>query len=253
MPYKTGKRPARPGAIAMRFGAYFNDAHLPVPPAAFGRPWLISQWYMFANDRCGDCVFAGGAHETMLLAADAGNSAIFTSSGVVSDYSAVTGYVDGDPSTDNGTDVQQAAAYRQKTGLIDASGARHKIDVYTSLHPGNLDQLALATFLFGCVGVGVMLPSNAESQFDAHRAWNVEADSPGVEGHYIPCVGRNSVGNYLFVTWGRLHAATPAWVRTYMDEGICYISRERLRASGLSPQGLNLAALDDDYRQLTSS
>jgi hypothetical protein len=77
-------------------------------------------------------------------------------------------------------------------------------------------------------------------------------NAPGGDGHYIPCIGRNSLGFFLFVTWGRLQAATPAWVQTYMDEGLVYISRERLNGQGLSPQGFNAAALEDDFREVTA-
>ena len=177
---------------------------------------------------------------------------IFSTSNVLADYAAVTGFVASKPETDVGTDPQQAAAYRQKTGLVDASGARHKIDVYTALRVGDVEQLALAVYLTGCAGVGVALPDNAEDQFDNGEVWTVEPNQPGGDGHYICCIGRNSHGNFLFVSWGRLQAATPQWVKTYMDEGIAYLSRERLSSKGLSPQGFNLAALEDDFREVTS-
>jgi hypothetical protein len=209
---------------------------------------------MFGNDVYGDCVWAGAAHETMLLRADAGATfAPFTSQTVEADYSAVTGFVQGRDDTDNGTDVSEAAAYRRKTGIIDALGTRHTIDVYAALRVGDTSQLALATFLFGAVGIGVILPDNAEDQFTQAEIWDTDKRPPQNNGgHYIPCVGRNSVGNFLFVSWGRLQAATPRWVQCCMDEGLVYISRERLRVSGLSPQGFDAAALDADFKEVTS-
>lgn len=252
MDFRRGKKPARGDAVKMKFGAYFKAPNLPAVPAAFGRPWLIRSWGMLGNDSAGDCVFAAGAHETMMLHADAATTIpTFTTNTTIRDYSAVTGYVPGNPATDDGSDVQQVAAYRQKIGLLDILGARHRIDIYAALRIGDLDELALATFILGTAGVGVALPDNAERQFDNGEVWDIEPNAPGGDGHYVPCIGRNSVGNFLFVTWGRLQAATPAWIRTYMDEGICYISRERLKTSGLSPQGYDLAALEADYSTLT--
>ncbi len=252
MNYKRGKRPARPGSIQMLFGAYFNADKLPLPPLVFGRPWLVSALGILGNDRFGDCVWAGAAHETLMLEADANQlMAVFTSNNVLSDYSAATGFVQSDPATDQGTDVQAAAKYRQQTGIVDLNGRRHQIDVYAALRTGDLEQLALAVSILGIAGVGVSLPDNAESQFNMGEAWDVQDNAPGSDGHYIPCIGRNSRGNYLFVSWGRLQAATPRWVATYMDEGICYLSRERLKSSGLSPQGFNMAALEEDFRNLT--
>ncbi len=256
MNYKRGKKPARSGAIQMLFGSYFDVSKLPPPPLRFGRPGLIHQWGMLANDRYGCCVWSGGDHESMMLeAAAAAPVATFTGSNALADYAACTGFVASDPNTDQGTDVMEAAKYRQRVGLIDFTGKRHKIDVYTALKAGNLQQLALAVFYLGVAGVGVLLPDNAEDQFDMGEAWDIVPGHPPLpnEGHYIPCVGRNSKGDYLFVSWGRLQAAKPKWVVTCMDEGVAYLSRERLKASGLSPQDLNLAKLNDDFRQLTGT
>ena len=250
--FKLGLKVAGPKP-QLSFGTYFKAAKLPPVPTRFGRPWLVQTWGVFGNDIAGDCVWAGAAHETMMFSADVGSSVLFDTQEVLSDYSAVTGYVYGDDSTDQGTDMTEAAAYRQKTGIIDADGQRHKIDVYASLRNGDLGQLKLAAYLLGAVGVGVNFPDTAMDQFNNGDVWDIEASSKNAGGHYIPCIGRNSVGNFLFVTWGRLQAATPAWVRQYMNGGIAYLSRERLSARGLSPQGFNLAQLNDDFAQITKS
>jgi hypothetical protein len=251
--FKLGMTSFTPPKLKLK--TYFKPAKLPPVPKVVGRPWLIKpgHWGMMANDTVGDCVLAGGAHETMLFNADAQCPvAEFTDQNVLADYSAITGYVPGDENTDQGTDPDAAASYRRKTGLIDASGVRHKIDVYADLKNRDLDQLALAVFLFGVAGIGVNLPQKAMDQFNRFDVWKVALPDRILGGHYIPCVGRNSAGNYLFVTWGRLQAATPSWVRRYMVGGIAYMSRERLNAQGLSPQGYNAAALNDDFNTVTA-
>jgi hypothetical protein len=251
--FKLGKKPARPEAVALKFGAYFKSAELPAVPPVFGHPWLIQYWGMLGNDSVGDCVWAAAAHETMMLRADAGEMVpLFTNRVVLSDYSAVAGYDPSDPATDQGTDMQEAAQYRQKTGVLDASGNRHKIEIYTALKAGDLDELAQAVYLNGAVSVGVQLPDSAEDQFDHAEPWDVVSGTNIVGGHCISCIGRNSRGDFLFVSWGRLQSATQAWVRQYMDEGICYVSPERLNAKGLSPQGFDGAALLADFRTVTA-
>jgi len=263
MLYCRGLRPPRAGAIQLRFGAFFSAADLPIVPVRFGRAGLIKSWGMFGNDKWGCCAWAGSAHETMMLCADAATPLappqlppakavpIFQTENILADYAAATGFNPTMPFSDQGTDLQQMCAYRQKTGIIDFTGKRHTIDVYADLRVGDLAELSLATYLNGATGVGVSLPSNAEDQFDNGEVWSVVPNQPGGDGHYISCIGRNSVGNYIFVTWGRLQAATPAWVQTYMNSGVAYISRERLNAKGLSPQGYNAAALNDNFKQLT--
>ena len=244
--YKLGLKPPRPDSIAMKFGSYFKAADLPAVPKVFGRPWLIRNWGMLGNDHYGDCYWAGAAHETAMLCADADIKVpTFTTNNVLSDYRDCTG-----SSADEGTDMQQGAAYRQKTGIVDILGKRHTIDIYTALRPGDLKELDLAVFLLGIAGVGVQLPNSTQYQFNNAEPFSVVRGADVIGGHYIPVIGRNSMGDYLAVTWGRLTAITPGWIAEYMDQGTAILSRERLSQKGLSPQGYNLSQLTDDYHNL---
>jgi len=63
MPFFLGKKPARDGAITFRFARYFDRSALPTPPKIFGRYAAVHQWEVLGNDACGDCVWAGAAHE----------------------------------------------------------------------------------------------------------------------------------------------------------------------------------------------
>src|SRR4029077_18940153 len=102
----------------------------PPPPTEFGHEKLVAAngWQMLGNgpdntvspgfQGAGDCVFAGGGHETMLWTLEAGSGAEFTGATAISDSSAVTGYNPKDPNSDQGTDVREALKYRQNTGLI---------------------------------------------------------------------------------------------------------------------------------------
>ena len=61
MRFKLGKRPARPGAIKLKFGTFFDAKALPVPPKVFGHESIGKPWGMLANDQVSNCVFAGAA------------------------------------------------------------------------------------------------------------------------------------------------------------------------------------------------
>jgi len=240
--YKLGKTPAR-NTVALKFAMVFNADVLPTPPKAFGHENLMADgnWHGLGNDSVGCCVFAGAAHEHMLWTMVGGQPrSRFTVKDVLSDYSAVTGYDPAKPDSDQGTDMQVAAAYRQKTGILDATGTRHKIDAYAALRVGDLDELALATWLFGACGCGFQIPSSAEAQFEAGEPWDIVAGDTTVGGHYVPCVGRNENGNFLFITWGKVQEATRRWVGMYMDEGISYLSLEALNSNTkLTPEGFS--------------
>lgn len=248
MIYKLGKKPARTGAVKFRFAAYTDAAALPMPPAAFGHETLISSWPMLGNDRYGDCVWAGAAHETMLLAKEAGKSVIFTDTNVLSDYAAATGFNANDPSTDQGTDLQEAASYRRKTGIIDATDCRHAIANYLALEPGDMKNLLLAAYMF-IAGVGLQLPASALDQAARNQVWDVVPGSPNAGGHYVPLLGRRADGLLVFVSWGNIQLATERFVQTYCDEAIAYLSEEDL-TNRKSPDGFDYVTLAADLARL---
>jgi hypothetical protein len=249
--YFLGKKPAREGAIKFAFDKYFDVPSLPKPPKRFLSNKLPPNWKMFANDQCGDCVWAGAAHEHMKWGFEAGQLITFTDEDVLADYSACTGYDPANPDTDQGTDLQAALSYRRKTGIMDEIGIRRTIDSYVALAPGDPDQVALAAYLMGACSVGVILRQNNVDQFDALLPWAPDDSSPIIGGHYVPCIGRNSANNLVVVTWGRLHAMTPKFVQAQMDEGAACLDFDRL-TKGFSPQLFDIATLKADLAALAN-
>jgi hypothetical protein len=252
---KLGKRPARRGAVSFTFRDFFNPDSLPKPPEVFGHYFLGSGTFgVLGNDQYSDCVFAGAAHETMIWSKEGGREvARFTEMDVLDDYAAVTGFNPADPATDQGTDMQTAASYRRKTGVRDASNRRHTIDSYVALSVGDVDELVLATWLTGASGVGLQFPAQSMTQFKAGQVWTVPTIPKMDGGHYVPCVGRNSAGNLLVITWGRLQAMTPAYYQRFSDEALAYISLEILNAKNLSPEGFDADGLRAQLAKLNGT
>lgn len=245
---KLGKKPARPGAVKLELKQYLPSA-LPPIPATFGHDSLVSNWGMLANDRFGCCVFSGAAHESMAWNAAAHKVVTFSDKSVLSDYSAVTGFNPKDPSTDQGTDMAKAAAYRRKTGVVDAAGQRHKVAAYLAIRPGNLRELYAAAYLFGAVGIGLRFPDTAMDQFNANQPWTVRRGAHIEGGHYVPVLARR--GGYIdVVTWGRVQPMTESFFEMYCDEAIVYLSEEYL-SGGKTPEGFNDAQLRDDLAEVT--
>lgn len=259
---RIGKLPAREGAVKFSLAHYLPQDALPPAPTAFDHHGLVTDWGMLANDSVGCCVFSGAGHETELWNAEAGKFVIFDARAVLSDYSAVTGYDPNDPNSDQGTDMEVAAKYRRKTGVLDAGGFRHKVGAYVALpgvrahgdnDPAMLDTLASAAYLFAAIGVGIEFPSSAMDQFNNNQPWDVVNGSPIEGGHYIPVIGRLENGNYLCVTWGQVQEVTPAFLLKYVDEAIVYLSTEFLNGQGQSIDGFDLAALNADIAALGGS
>lgn len=245
MKYALGKLPARPGAVKLKLTDYLT---LPKSPKIFGHEKLVTNWEMLGNDTVGDCVLAGAGHETMLWNREASKTVVITDQDAISDYSAITGYNPKNPNSDQGTDMQVAASYRQKTGIKDANNKRHKISAYVALSVGDVTELRAAIYLFSAVGVGIQFPSSAMDQFKEGKSWTVVKGSETEDGHYIPCVGYDT-RNIFLVTWGKCIKASDGFIKKYMDEGIVYLSEEFLKL-GVSPDGFDLSQLRADLKEL---
>ncbi len=245
MLFKTGKLPARPGAVRLKFGAYYSGTQITVPAEPFGKPWLVPGM-MLGNTVAGDCVIVSGINGVMTACAMTGKPIpTFTADTALADYAAATA-PGGWPATDPGLDLQVGAAYRQKVGLADASGARHKIGIYTALDAariqnGDLSELWLAMSLYFAVDLGVLLPTSAQQQFQDQVPWTLEPGEMGEEGHCVCACGRNSRGYPYARTWGGLQGITPQWLSAFIDEGVVYVPIE-----AATP------ALLDDFKQVTA-
>lgn len=245
MTYCFGKLPARANAIKFKLSTYADFSALPSIPKDFGHEENMPvPWGMLGNDNYGCCTVAGGAHESMLWSNMARKPLAFKTADVLRDFQAITGQP---PSADVGADMQQAAAYRQRTGLLGADGQRHKIAAYLEIRPGNLTELYAAMYLFGAVGIGIQFPDTAMDQFNSHQAWHIVSGSKIEAGHYIPGVALRS--NIVVVTWGRFQAMRPSFFAAYCDEAVAYVTQESL-VNGKSPEGFDYAALITDLHNL---
>jgi hypothetical protein len=241
-----GKLPARPNAVLLKFATYADFSALPPVPADFGHEEYVPSipWGMNGNDVAGVCVVAGGAHETILFNRMAGKTITITTQDTFADFQSITGLP---PSPLVGADMQKAAAFRQKYGLRDSTGQRHKIAAYVALRPGDLRELYAAMYLFGAVGVSIHFPTSGFDQFRRHQAWAVVSGMHIEADHYIPCMALRS--NIVCVTWGRFQAIRPSFYAAMSDEALAYISQEALIA-GKSPEGFDYAALATDLNLL---
>jgi len=256
MIYKRGKKPSRPlPAKAFLFKSVFNPAKLPTPPIRFGHQGLMGKepWHMLGNDEYGNCVWAAKAHMQYLWSLLGENERVrITTADVLSDYAAQTGFSADNPDSDQGTDMQAAAEYHRLVGIRDARNIRHKVFAYVALEHGNVNQLALATYLFGAVEIGLSLPDDCDDLFEAGKVWKV-SDSKPSGGHTVTIVGRDEHGNFIAVTWGKLQHIEPAFIAKYMDEGYAFLNSEILNLKGLSAEAYDKVALTRMLSQVCTS
>lgn len=239
---RLGKKPFTPDSRDLRFKAFRKPKELPKRPKQFGNEGVVNEWDVLGNHDCGDCVFAGAAHEHMLWCGVVGTPTTFKTEDVVQAYSDVTGYKPGDDSTDNGTIVRDALKYRVETGIKDSKGVAHKIGAYVRIQPGNTDYLFEALWLFDAVGIGIQFPDSAFDQFEAGQPWKIVKGAPVSGGHYIPLVARRN--RLLCVTWGKIQEITLGFYQKYCDEAWAFISEDDLK-DGKSMEGFDLQSLKE--------
>jgi hypothetical protein len=251
---RLGKKPATHDPQDLLFTKYVDAAQMPPAPAEFGHEKLFPPkgWGMLGNDEWGDCAWAGPAHETMLLSTEGGHPATFTTTGVLSDYAAGTGFdpkagPPGSNPTDQGSNVREVLSYRRKTGIVDAAQKRHKIGAFVKLEPKNLAQIYQAMYLFQAVGIGIEFPGSAMEQFREGKPWSVVPGAQIEGGHYVCCVAKHQ--NIDIVTWGALQQMTVEFFEKYCDEAWAYLSTEDLQKEK-DPEGFNLSQLKKDLANL---
>ena len=247
---KLGKREYIPKEKDFQYKKYkLNLATLPTLPQTFGPKAEISNWGMLGNDQYGCCVFAGSAHDVMLWTAEGGKPVNFTTQGVLSDYSAVTGFNPNDPSTDNGAYLRDALDYGRKVGFIDANGIRHKIVAFLLLDLLDFDDILQATYIFSNTKLGIQITQTAMDQFNAGQPWTKVTDENPIGGHDVELIAWD--GEMLHVvTWGRVQKMSVEFFKAYADEAYAMLSEEFLK-NGLSPDGFNMAQLQADLAALT--
>jgi hypothetical protein len=243
--FPGGKLPAQPGRKQLRF-ASFTPA-LPAPPDT--QDWLsqVTDWPMYGNDRLGDCVEACACHQIEQFTQYGQGKLVKVNDQTPIDlYSAVAGYVPGDPSTDQGTYVQDMLAYWRKSGV-----AGHQIVAYASLDVGNLTQVKQAIAIFGSACIGFNFPRSAMDQFNQGRPWDVVAGDPLDGGHCV-LVGAYDQTYLDTVTWGATQRMTYPFWRKYVDEAWVIITQEWVNATTKrSPQGFDLYTLGQDFAVVT--
>ena len=210
---KFGRR--RPIAIGPHFRlANYLRSSLPAPPAScdYSPAAASALAQMYGNDILGDCVVAGGYHIVGVETGNAGKAFIATEKQIESDYSAIGGYVPGDPSTDQGCDEVTAMNYWQNHGFCDGT----KSLGWLALNPSDVTEVMHAIHLFEDCVFGVELPDGWVSPFPQSSGftWDVSGDPDPYNGHCFIGCGYSSVGVKIS-TWGMLGTITWAAVAKY--------------------------------------
>jgi hypothetical protein len=248
IPGRGGRLPADLSRPHLRLTGRLDTA---VPPNPAVADWLskVPEWPMYGNDQWGDCVWAMAGHGLEAWSTyGEGSTVEVTLDVLLKGYHDVTGFDPHVPSTDQGTNIQDALEYWRKTGL-----GGHKILAFARVDHNDMAEVQAAINVFGALAVGVALPAVAEQQFADGQPWDVVTNDGGILGGHAIHAGAydEHAGTFTVTTWGHTQVLTEAWWRTYVDELWVIVSPEWLSAAGVDPEGLDLAGLGEDFAALT--
>jgi hypothetical protein len=249
---KLGRKKRPSPARCLRFGDYLRKS-LPDPPSAvdYSAKAMPALTDIMGNDNLGDCVIAASYHLLAVLTGNAtGTPFHATLEQVVADYSAIGGYVPGNPATDDGCDISTALDYYASHGFANGD----KLLGHVSLDPTSITEVQSASFLLENTWVGVDLPAAWISPMPSASGftWDVAGDPVPANGHCFCVVGYDPMG-LLIDTWGLLGRLTYAAVAKYCSAaggGDLYVALapdQMAKGASLAPNGVAWADLIADF------
>lgn len=228
---------------ALPLSNYVNARAVSFPPVCTW--WRPMPFGMLGNDTVGDCVIAYMLHQIMVWNEVSHNAAMigFTTEQAIQTYSAITGYNPADPSTDQGTDPDTALNYWQQQKLFG-----HAISGYANLDITNIDQLKLAIYTFGGIGFSFNVPQYIMN-VPGGQSWSYKTgnDITNVGGHQVGIIGYGRQG-FRENCWDTTNTFNPEFIGAFGVAAQAVVSEDWIKASGVSPSGLDLAGLLADLQ-----
>lgn len=169
---------------------------------------------MAGNDLVGDCTAAAVAHALTTWRSYAPPYSDMPDAAVLALYSAVSGYVPGQPETDRGALCLDVLDYWRKAPIDGAPLAD-----FCALDPHNHRHVRQALWLFGCLYAGVTLTAAQETQ----AVWDTGGDASTWGGHCILIVAADDDG-LTCITWGKRQRMTWRWWDAACDEAYGLVS-----------------------------
>jgi hypothetical protein len=222
---------------------------LPAPPESVdyspAAASALSQMYL--NDSLSDCVIACMGHIQGVFTGNVGEAAMLPDAEIIRLYSAIGGYIPGEPWTDKGCDEQTALNYWQRNGL---GNKKHKITAWMAVDASDQVEVKTALWLFENLMFGMELPDKWINPFPTSSGfwWGKAGPPDPANGHCVAGVGYTPAGVQIS-TWGLLgwmgYAAIAKYA-TIPNQGELYtvLSEDAIsKATEKAPNGFDLSQL----------
>ena len=206
------------------------------------------------NTQLGCCVISHHAHFLANITSQVGKPFIYTDKQIIKDYSAVGGYIPGDPFSDQGCNIDDDLVYLTTTGFADGSKLLPSTSSGSSqggaidLDPTSQLALTQSVWITGGVCFGMSMPdawidpAPQESGF----VWDVAGRPVDSNGHCFTGFAYPTSQGIAIATWGMVGTITWAAIAKYgaasaNGEVHSYVNHEMIDSTtGLAPNGLTL-------------
>jgi hypothetical protein len=234
---------------------------LPAPPPTcdYSKSASSSLSKVYENDTLGDCVIAGMAHVVGVLTGNAGTKPfLYSNSEIITLYSAIGGYVPGDPSTDQGCDEQTALNYWENNGA--PAGSTHRIAGWLAVNAADPNEYRTALWLFENLYFGLELPDAWVKPMPSSSGfvWDAAGPPNPDNGHCVAGVGYTAKG-VTIGSWGMLGLITDAAIAKYAvraahGELYTVVSQDGInKATNKAPAGFDWSQLVADFDSMGGS
>lgn len=233
MPFKFGKKAAKRSLKSLPLSNYLHMGAVAYPPVCSWQRDI--QWGALGNLTIGDCTCADVLHHRMLQASvsHAASPLTFTDADAIAIYEKVGGYSPADPSSDQGANMLDVQNYAK---------ANFPVQGFVTLDAGNLSQIQAALYIFGGVDLGFNVPAYIVD-VPAGGSWSDNGGDTTIQGgHAVLACGYGRSG-FRVVSWGVTYTANWDFWSQYVDEAYAWVSTDWIKASGVSPTGLDLQTL----------
>jgi hypothetical protein len=248
--YKGGRKDPHPDETHPRI--YIDDFFTPGLKFQGAVDYLTGvQYTMDLNNELGDCGIAGMNHYQMAVNYfENGNAQSWGDNVCLQLYEELGGYVQGDPSTDNGTNLQDNLGWWRHNPV---NG--HQILAFGQLRNTDRATRLQAMQLFGPGYIGGQLQNAQEAQFPGAWEWVPGGSFAG--GHCVT-YGREESGldRGGVSSWGAAVHCNMAWASNFLaasagGEWWGIIDGNWVKRNGTSPAGFNLAEMNSALASLT--
>jgi len=225
------------------------------PGTDVDRASAVASWPVYLNNAIGDCTIAAAGHTFAAMCVYAGlPEPVFADATIQQVYSAISGYIPGDPATDSGCVMSDVLSYLKTSGMTDTAGKVHKVAGSARLgNPADLDLLGQVLDVTGTVYTGFNVQQHNVQQFSDHQPWTWQAGDQAVGGHCVDLQRRFAVtaaAPLEYVTWGALQPADLTFQAHLVEEAWFVASEDFIRVNGTSIEGMDLQQLLADAQDV---